>query len=858
MAIVAFALVCVLLFACFACAQQSATFPFPLNSLAAPKTPIDLSALNKKPAGADGYIRVQGGHFVDGAGRRIRFLGTNLTFAAAFPDKSKAQALAARMSQFGINVVRLHHLDNQSAPGGIWNKDKTAFDPEQLDRLDMLIYQLKQHGIYVNINLHVSRNYPGLPKDRTYRYGKVLDNFYPQYIQMQKDYARALLTHVNRYTKTPYAKEPAVAFVEINNENTLLGAPLSKLRELPEPFLSELTRQWRRWLKQRYGTTEALRRAWDIGAEPLGGELLRNGNFAAGLDGWTFEQGNGAKLSAEVAPGPRPGERALLVTTLRPGKLSWNLQVHQVGLTLREGKIYTLAFQAKSDEPRTISVGVRLDQAPWTFVGLSVPVKLSTEWQKFSFSFVAANTAPGHVRVSFNLQNALGRFWFANVSLRPGGTVGLAEGLSLEADNIPLPPPNASRAQLADFLAFKADTERAYVAEMVRFLKQELGVQANIVDTQASYGALGGVLREATLCDYIDIHAYWQHPHFPNRPWDRRDWVIGNSPLVRESSGGTLTRLAAHRVAGKPFTVSEYDHSAPSEYCAEMFPMYASFAAFQDWDGIYQFCYGRQEEPRIESYFAMRNHPGKMCFVPVAAVMFRMGAVHPARMKVTLTVPQESVLAHLASGSGAVQRAWEKGGVSALAALCHAVQIRLVPGKGQFVAQPKVQIPQGVRQSDTGEIVWDTTDPKQATYLVNAPAVRAAVGYVAGRKFNLGDVTVRFGQSANNFASFALAALDGRPIAQSKRLLLVACGRVENTGMVWNDQRTSVADRWGTAPTVVEGIALQVTVPGSLARVAALDGTAVPQAEVPTSSVGGATVLDLGPSWKTVWYYLER
>lgn len=849
----------IMLLAACGCAQQTELFPFPMNSLAAPKTPIDLSSLNEKVAGESGFVRVRDGHFVDGRGNRIRFVGTNLTFASAFPAQEKAEATAARMQQFGINVVRFHHLDNRGAPDGIWNKDQTGFDPNQLDRLDTIIYQLKRHGIYTNLNLHVSRNYPGIPSDnRTFRYGKVLDNFYPQYIQMQKDYAKALLTHVNPYTKTAYAKEPAVAFVEINNENTLLGASNDTLRALPEPFLGELTRQWREWLKKRYGTTQELRKVWNAGSEPLGAEMLTNGDFSAGVEHWRLEQGGGAKMVAEKSEGPKPGRAALLVTTLQAGSEPWNLQVHQVGLTLQDGRVYTVSFHAKSDQARTISVGTRLDQEPWTFVGLSAPVQLTPEWRSFEMCFIAGNTVPEHVRLSFNLNNAIGKFWFANVSLRPGGLVGLAEGQSLEANNIPIPPQNASKPQLVDFVAFKAETERAYVREMVRYLKQDLGVEANIVDTQASYGGLGGIYREATLCDYVDMHSYWQHPVFPNRPWDPKDWRIGNTPMVRESSGGTMTRLASHRVAGKPYTVSEYDHSAPSEYSAEMFPLYASFAAFQDWDGIYQFCYGTTEEARIDNYFGLRNHPAKMCFLPAAAVMFRLGAVSPANTRVTLTVPEEAIVPHMAAGSGAADAAWGKANIPTTAALVHGVQVQIAPGGGDITASGKVDVPAGLRKSDTGEIVWDTSDPQQATFVVTAPAARAAVGYVAERELRLGDVTVRFGKTSNNFASLTLVALDAKPIAESKRLLLTVAGRVENTGMVWNEQRNSVSNQWGKAPTVVEGIPVEVTLPGSIAKASALDGTGVPTKDVPASSRGGATMLQLGPQWRTVWYYIER
>ena len=110
-------------------------------------------------------------------------------------------------------------------------------------------------------------------------------------IELQKKYARDLLTHVNPYTGNPYTREPAVAFVEINNENALHATwGEGKLDQLPEPYATTYRNLWNGWLKQKYGTTEQLRKAWNAGAVPLGSELLRNGHFTSAL-GESLEPG---------------------------------------------------------------------------------------------------------------------------------------------------------------------------------------------------------------------------------------------------------------------------------------------------------------------------------------------------------------------------------------------------------------------------------------------------------------------------------------------------------------------------------------------------------------------------------------
>jgi len=166
-------------------------FNFKVSDLDTSANVIDLSFLNEDNAGESGFITVRDGHFVDGNGKRIKFFGDNLTFSSCFPDKETATRIAASLAKKGMNVIRFHHMDMRSSPDGIWDESMEQFDPDQLDKLDWLIFQLKSYGIYSNLNLHVSFTYPGVDYDMNrFNFGKTIDNFYRPYIEMQKNYAR--------------------------------------------------------------------------------------------------------------------------------------------------------------------------------------------------------------------------------------------------------------------------------------------------------------------------------------------------------------------------------------------------------------------------------------------------------------------------------------------------------------------------------------------------------------------------------------------------------------------------------------------------------------------------------------------
>ena len=262
---------CLLLSSCIQ-ADKTDEFPplFPfVISYDGPDNASSMAHLLDAPAGKHGFTRIENGRFINDAGP-VRLNSTNLTGQANFPTHGQADSLAARLARFGINCVRLHHMDTYWKWTGIIADDPSTqrnFDPGQLERLDYMIATLKKRGIYVNINLHVGRwwneNDGFVAKDRRPYFDKGLDNFEPRMIELQKEYARKLLTHVNQYTDLAYTEDPCVAMVEINNENALFNQyHRGTIDTLPEPYSTELRNQWNNWLRKKYSSTEILLKAW--------------------------------------------------------------------------------------------------------------------------------------------------------------------------------------------------------------------------------------------------------------------------------------------------------------------------------------------------------------------------------------------------------------------------------------------------------------------------------------------------------------------------------------------------------------------------------------------------------------------
>jgi len=879
-------------------AEESKMFPFPVPTLDASKNITDLSYLNEKPAGKNGFVTVKDGHFIDGSGKRIRFFGTNLTFGACFPDHATAEKLAARLAKLGFNCVRFHHMDCHYAPRGIWDKkykDKQHIDPEQLDRLDYLIYQLKRNGIYANINLHVSRKFTeadGFPDAKLLpKFDKGVDNFEARMIELQKKYAKDLLTHTNPYTKTRYVEEPAVAIVELNNENSLLQMAISgRLEPLPPYYAKQLDKLWNDYLKKYYISTESLSLAWKEVDEPLGRELLVNPDFSNGTEGWTFEINAPAKGSFEAVNEPTArSKKALHVRATKPGKVSWSFQVHQVHLDLRDGVPYTVSFRIKADKERKVIFSCRLDHAPWTGLGLRVPIAVGTEWKRYEFVFRPSGCAPRGNRITFTLPNDPGEYWIADVSLRRGGYVGLPKGQTLEKGNVQRPTPHGSKAAWRDYILFLMETEQRYATEMYRYLKDELKLRANVIDTQVSYGGAGGIQRES-LMDFVDCHAYWEHPRFPGRPWDPGNWFIPNTSMVRKPSSSTLVRLSSYRVEGKPYTISEYNHPAPNDFQAECVPMLASFAAHQDWDGIFLFCYRNNaeewERDYIRGYFAIDSNPSKIMMLPAGAMLFRRGDVSPANEQISLILPEEKIPDEILKYSNNILGSWEEAGTPPVTSIAKRLAVKLEKGRGKvrthkpfqeitglidimaFIFSPVLPQaePAGLYRSDTGQIVWDVRNQDTATYIVDTARSKVAVGFIAGRTVELHGLKMRVAErefagfpDRGKFAAITLTSMDGKPIHESGRLLLCAVGRVENTGMKWDDERKTVGRNWGKGPVIAEGIPANIEIQTTLksAAVYALDPKGNRKKQVPARVESGRVTLEIKADYETLWYEIE-
>ncbi|WP_085035553.1 glycoside hydrolase [Ensifer aridi] len=238
-----------------------------------PGSPLDFSSIlpngvidadHRLIAGSDGSLA-----FAKAPEKPVRMLCASLAWSPAsggFPDHDGADRYARQLAMHGYNIARLHFVDASLMFG---RKKDFDFDPETLDRVHYLLAALKRNGIYWIIDgLSSVRGAYGGYDDRWDANGDLKlrvhleDEAFAHWASLQEKF----LASVNPYTGIATIRDDALALVILANENGVEFDTIVHERPGKPAYASALAAPFNRWLAARYGSTEALAKAWgDLG-----------------------------------------------------------------------------------------------------------------------------------------------------------------------------------------------------------------------------------------------------------------------------------------------------------------------------------------------------------------------------------------------------------------------------------------------------------------------------------------------------------------------------------------------------------------------------------------------------------------
>ena len=243
--------------------KASGTWPFqPERDTFRPDALFDLRGLNEKVAGQSGFVRLaaDGESFVLGDGSPVRFWGVT-TYVQRDRSLDDLAHHARFLAKRGVNMVRLHgHLEPKDK-----NSRLTDVDDKTIDEAWKLVAAMKKEGIYVTLSPYWSANVKHVPAqwgldgwpENESPFGLLFFN--PTLQAAYKSWLKALLTRPNPHTGIPLAQDPAVAIIQLQNEDSLLFWTAQNIKGKQAELLG---RQFGDWLKTKYGSLAAAFKRW--------------------------------------------------------------------------------------------------------------------------------------------------------------------------------------------------------------------------------------------------------------------------------------------------------------------------------------------------------------------------------------------------------------------------------------------------------------------------------------------------------------------------------------------------------------------------------------------------------------------
>ena len=436
------------------------------------------------------------------------------------------------------------------------------------------------------------------------------------------------------------------------------------------------------------------------------------------------------------------------------------------------------------------------------------------------------------------------------------------------------------------FSAFLLETYRRRSRQMVEFIREQ-GVTCILADSNMLTGPMLSVMRSGY--DFVDNHVYWAGPS------GTYDVPSACSQRSAVSHGTSPDEIFLTRLFGKPFSVSEFDFCKPNVFRAEGPLMMASYAGLQGWDMLCQFAWshwnGDITKDLVANHFNIANDCVKALSNQLGAALFRSGSVRPAPAAlVTVIGSADGLIAgqEYSMSLSRLGRVVRLGGIvgngtddpmkslppDTVALIDTGDNFPEYRGKlpvldarrkgNDFLAKLKALrvVPDDLIDLDSGRLdgangqIFSNT--RKQTFSVLTPECEAFI-LPSGE-----NCSGKFWQVRNLKGRGVFAALsrDGRPLAESRRILLFHLTDTQAFKAKFSSPEMTLIERWGQLPHMAAAGTAEVSFPaGEGAELYALDTAGRRLAPVPLTLREGRASARLNvfnPFGQTMLYELVR
>jgi hypothetical protein len=256
------------------------------------------------PAGKHGFVQNKDDKLVFENGEPVKFWGTNINGSNVYAEEAKADSFVNLLGKYGMNAVRFHKFTWSAYHG-----DKsTEFDPEKFERFDYFQARLREKGIYYGWSHIYGHRVQPADSSRIIAYNEIknlnfpwrhlngstasLVNFASDLQELNIALTVDMLNHVNPHTGLRYADDPALAFIEFQNEDNIFWSAIERSLEQAPTYKALLNRLFSEWLLRKYGNQHNLENAWGKENIPEGESLNKMNIYPQpnhSLFSWEYE-----------------------------------------------------------------------------------------------------------------------------------------------------------------------------------------------------------------------------------------------------------------------------------------------------------------------------------------------------------------------------------------------------------------------------------------------------------------------------------------------------------------------------------------------------------------------------------------
>ena len=424
--------------------------------------------------------------------------------------------------------------------------------------------------------------------------------------------------------------------------------------------------------------------------------------------------------------------------------------------------------------------------------------------------------------------------------------------------------------KVAAFTLFLNDMEVRFIERARAFLRDELKCRALITNRSSWTNFAVDQLAREEVYDFVDDHFYVDHPHFLEQPWRLPSSCANENPIRSRDMGAQ--GIVYTRLLNKPFTVTEYNFSAPGQFRGIGGIVTGTLGALQDWGGIWRFAYSHTihgltstHAPAI-GYFDMIGDPLSLAAERASICLYLRGDVAPLKPAYAIVLPKKEVGA-MRDEMPQLRMSWPW--------LAWYAQL------GTIVAD---RAPAGVTWSKTFPEAYRTSGEDIQGLLAQAKPEVALGGGALKLDRESGTFTVITPKTCGGFAEQGsmdadalifdvegtpatvwVSALDNAPIRSSSRLLLTHLTDIQNSGIEYAQRSRKTLLSWGGLPHLVRNgkaeIRLAVASPESC-KVYALSASGRREAAVPSRVVKGrlafTAAVDVVPKTATLLYEIVK